>query len=63
MESDWLPRSQAKQDRIQRLLEKNLKAVVETADGTKKHIATRRQRMEIKSMVDPADSRSLYVKY
>ena len=43
-----------KAERIQRLLEKNLKAVVETADGSKQHIATRRQRMEIKSLAEPA---------
>ena len=48
-----------KAERIQRLLEKNLEAVVETADGKRRHIATRRQRMELKSLVDPADPRDI----
>jgi chromosome segregation ATPase len=48
-----------KAERIQRLLEKNLEAVVETADGKKQSIATRRQRMELKSLVHPADPREI----
>ena len=51
-----------KGERIQRLLEKNLKAVVETADGTKQHIATRRQRMEISTFAEPAPMPSQHVK-
>ena len=46
--------NQAKTERIQRLLEKNLDAVVEVADGTKRRIATRKQRMEIKAFGEPA---------
>ena len=46
--------NQAKTERIQRLLEKNLDAVVEVADGTKRRIATRKQRMEIKTFGEPA---------
>jgi hypothetical protein len=44
----------AKNERIHRLLEKNLEAVVETPDGGKQRIATRKQRMVIKAMVPPA---------
>lgn len=43
-----------KDERIQRLLEKNLEAVVETADGGKHRIATRKQRMQIKSFAPPS---------
>ena len=39
--------SQAKTERILELQEKNMQAVVQTPGGRKKHIAFRRQRMEI----------------
>ena len=45
------PESAMKTQRIQRLLEKNLKAVVQTPGGDQEQIATRRQRMEIKNAV------------
>ena len=47
--------SELKAERIQRLLERNLTAVVETADGSKQPIATRRQRMEVKSLIEPSE--------
>eukprot|EP00039_Didymoeca_costata_P016421 m.295055 g.295055 ORF g.295055 m.295055 type:complete len:1015 (+) comp16393_c0_seq1:294-3338(+) len=47
--------SELKSERIQRLLEKNLHAVVETEDGARKRqIATRRQRMTMTSMAPPS---------
>lgn len=39
--------SQAKTERILELQEKNMQAVIQTPGGRKKHIAFRRQRMEI----------------
>jgi hypothetical protein len=49
----------AKDERIHRLLEKNLEAVVDTADGGKQRIATRKQRMQIKSLVAPIQPNGL----
>jgi hypothetical protein len=43
-----------KSDRIGRLMEKNLQAVVEAPDGAVHPVAARRQRMEIKSFVPPS---------
>eukprot|EP00041_Stephanoeca_diplocostata_P015961 m.309942 g.309942 ORF g.309942 m.309942 type:complete len:1111 (-) comp20206_c0_seq2:458-3790(-) len=51
--------AETKNERIQRLLEKNLEAVVETAEGGKRHIATRKQRMDVTSLVSPALAKDL----
>ena len=50
--------SQDKTSRINDLQEKNLHAVVETPGGRKKHIPTRRQRMDIKSTLAASDRAS-----
>eukprot|EP00051_Salpingoeca_urceolata_P017259 m.233688 g.233688 ORF g.233688 m.233688 type:complete len:1200 (-) comp18906_c0_seq1:33-3632(-) len=43
-----------KAERIERLMEKNLKAVVETPEGNTQQLATRRQRMQLSSFAPPA---------
>ena len=49
--------SEAKSARIQRLLEKNLEAVVEVEGGKKRQIATRKQRMAVQRLAEPAAPR------
>ena len=50
--------SRTKTEKIQELQEKNLKAVVETPGGRKKQIPFRRQRMDLDSVVPPAEPSS-----